>query len=166
MTLTIRSQSEYLSTTPHSDVQRMVVRREDIAALSEKDPGCVVFHIECLEFPKAIPEKHTSIGDLIAELSPDQSFASALRNARPLVADLLYPNDRSVKTLRLKRGLTQSELAVRTGTSQSHIARIEQGKCSVQHETMLKLCGALGVDMNTLSEALGAPPTAADEFDQ
>jgi transcriptional regulator with XRE-family HTH domain len=51
-------------------------------------------------------------------------------------------------------------LATRIGTSQPHLARMENGQGNVMRETMHRLCNALRVDMNTLDKAMQA--SAAD----
>jgi transcriptional regulator with XRE-family HTH domain len=59
-----------------------------------------------------------------------------------------------VRALRLRRGWSQSQLAEAIKTSQSHIARIERGTENVTIQTCRRLCAALGIDMNTLDQAL------------
>jgi transcriptional regulator with XRE-family HTH domain len=60
----------------------------------------------------------------------------------------------TVKTLRLRRGWSQTQLAEAIGSSQSHVARIERGRENLSIQTCRRLCEALGVDMNTLDAAL------------
>ena len=76
--------------------------------------------------------------------------------ARDWVASTLYPGRATLRTLRLAAGLTQTMLATRIGTSQPHLARMENGQGNVMRETMHRLCAALRVDMNTLDEAMQA----------
>jgi transcriptional regulator with XRE-family HTH domain len=58
-----------------------------------------------------------------------------------------------VKTLREKAGLSQLELAIKTGLSLSLIAQIEQGKkADPRMSTLQALAEALGVDCNALTE--------------
>lgn len=58
--------------------------------------------------------------------------------------ELEYQVARQIVALRLKRGLTQKELARRVGTTQSTIARIESGSQNLSLRTITKLAKALG----------------------
>ena len=44
-----------------------------------------------------------------------------------------------IKELRIQEGLTQEELADKTGTKKSYISRIERGKSDIQMTTYYKL---------------------------
>jgi transcriptional regulator with XRE-family HTH domain len=52
-----------------------------------------------------------------------------------------------LKTLRKEKGLSQEELAERSGLNRPYISGIEQGKRNVSLEVMEKLAEALGVEM-------------------
>lgn len=54
-----------------------------------------------------------------------------------------------IRQLRAERGMSQMELAERTGLVQCHIVRIEQGRYSVGFDTLQAIAKALGctVDM-------------------
>lgn len=54
---------------------------------------------------------------------------------------------RKIHALREKAGLSQVELADRTGLPQSHISRLENGKHSPSRYTLEKLAEAMGVDV-------------------
>ena len=53
-----------------------------------------------------------------------------------------------VKTIRVGMGLTQSELAARSGIPQSHVSRIENGVHSPSRKTLEKLAAALEVPLS------------------
>ncbi|UNQ72593.1 CBS domain-containing protein [Infirmifilum sp. NZ] len=53
------------------------------------------------------------------------------------------PSPEELRLLRLKAGLTQSEVAKRAGVSQSLIARIESGKVNPRVSTLLRIYRAL-----------------------
>ncbi|RLE59741.1 MAG: transcriptional regulator [Thermoprotei archaeon] len=53
------------------------------------------------------------------------------------------PSPEELKMLRIKAGLTQTELARRAGVSQSLIARIERGKVNPRVSTLVKIYRAL-----------------------
>ena len=89
------------------------------------------------------------------EWEQDEEWHAAMAEARHWVAEQFYAEDgNTVRSLRLRKGWSQSRLAEALGTSQSHIARIERGTENLALETCRKLCNALGIDMNTLDLAL------------
>lgn len=71
------------------------------------------------------------------------------------MADALYGEEEdTMKTLRLKRGLTQVKLAAAMDTSQAQIAKIESGRHDPSMTTCRKLSKALGVSLDSISAAL------------
>ena len=52
-----------------------------------------------------------------------------------------------IRASRLRRGISQAELARRAGTSQSAVARIEAGRTSPTVETLERLAAALGLQL-------------------
>jgi len=93
---------------------------------------------------------------------------------RPLIADLLsYPMDsgRTLRLARRRRGLTQRQLAARSGVPQSAIARIESGRVTPRVDSLdrlLRFCGetlesrparGVGVDRSLIREMLRLSPT-------
>ena len=58
----------------------------------------------------------------------------------------------NLKEIRLARGMTQEELAKKTGVSQSQIARYENGDCEPTLDTLRKLSKELNC---TLDELIG-----------
>ena len=102
-----------------------------------------------------VPENYLSIDDLVSEFESDEETSVALERGRRWVADAFYDdNGDTVRTLRLRKGWSQTQLAVALATSQSHVARIERGTENIYIATCRKLCKALEVDMNTLDESL------------
>lgn len=49
--------------------------------------------------------------------------------------------------LRRSRGLSQTEVAARMGTSQSALARLESGQADVRVSTLARYAAALGADL-------------------
>ena len=49
----------------------------------------------------------------------------------------------TIKTIRLRKGLTQKQLAVRLGVIQQHISRIESGQENVTFDTLYNIAKAL-----------------------
>lgn len=52
---------------------------------------------------------------------------------------------RTIAEARLERGLTQADLAKRTGIDRTYLARLEAGHSTVQVDRILDLLGTLGV---------------------
>lgn len=92
---------------------------------------------------------------MAAEWEQDPKGHAALEEGRQWVADAFYGEDgNTVRTLRLRKGWSQTRLAEELSTSQSHVARIERGTENLTIETCRKLSRALGIDLNTLDQAL------------
>jgi len=126
-------------------------------------PPCVIFQLEDYANPKfEAPSNHTAINDLVGTWSKNEQRRAALEQARQWVADSFHGEDGdTVRTLRLRKGWSQTQLATALGTSQSHVARIERGTENLAIETCRRLCVALGINMNTLDEALRRQETLA-----
>lgn len=60
-----------------------------------------------------------------------------------------------IMNLRKKAGLTQEELAWRTGLSRSQISRIERGLCITSEETLRKIEDGLGLSSYYLNQVRG-----------
>jgi DNA-binding XRE family transcriptional regulator len=95
-----------------------------------------------------------TIEQVIARSESTPFRAERLRQARKRLAQRLYGEDLTLKSLRMRAGLSQAKVAEMIGTSQSHIARVESGSDALMIDTCRKLCHALNVDMNTLDKAL------------
>lgn len=117
---------------------------------------CQFFAFEAYIEPRPqAPAKHSTIGQLAAEWEQDAKGRAALEEGRQWVADAFYGEDGdTVRTLRLRKGWSQTRLAEALETSQSHVARIERGTENLTIETCRKLSRTLGVDLNTLDQAL------------
>ena len=64
---------------------------------------------------------------------------------------------------RSRRGLSQAALADKAGLAYLTVSRIERGKAgAVQAVTAYKLAGALGLDVEDLTRALGSLPVTRE----
>jgi len=117
---------------------------------------CQVFAFEAYTAPQPqAPTNHTSVGQLVTKWEQDAKGRAALEEGRQWVAGTFYGEDGdTVRTLRLRQGWSQARLAQELATSQSHIARVERGTENLTIETCRKLSRALGIDLNTLDQAL------------
>lgn len=116
---------------------------------------CEFFIFEDYKEPQELPDKHVSIQKLAADWEQDDRRRSALQEARAWVADTFYSDEGDTpRSLRLRKGWSQTRLADEIATSQSHIARIERGTENLAIQTCRRLAKALDVDLNTLDQAL------------
>jgi ribosome-binding protein aMBF1 (putative translation factor) len=77
--------------------------------------------------------------ELTKRKARDAAFAETLKTLHPENALL-----REMIAARVRKGLTQAELAQRMGTKQSGIARIESGRISPSIKTLRKLAEVTG----------------------
>jgi hypothetical protein len=66
-----------------------------------------------------------------------------------------------IRSVRLRRGLTQVELAVRAGTTQTAISRLERGDRSPSVETLRRLLVVMGEDLDLRTRRLSGQHDAA-----
>lgn len=99
-------------------------------------------------------EGFRDIDAIVADAEQNDEDRALLAEARQILAEKLYPGETSIRSLRLKAGLSQKSLADRMGTSQSHVARIEKNGESVELRTIVSLTRALGVDLCSVANAL------------
>lgn len=78
----------------------------------------------------------------IQESLKDSEFSSAW-----VENEFTYEVSRQLIALRLKRGMTQKDVARKAGTTQSVIARIENGEQNISIKTLTKLAEALKADI-------------------
>lgn len=102
----------------------------------------------------ALAGKHTDFDRLMDELESDPKNSQDLAEAGTWVARTFYPGDRTIRTARLEKGLSQKKLAVLLGTSQPHVATMEKGCVDLMMSTAIKLCAILEIEMNELPEML------------
>ncbi len=118
--------------------------------------GCVIFNYE--EFanpPIAIPPKYTAIADVVREFESTEQGRIAMEDARKWIGKTFHSEEgMTVRSMRLKMGWSQIQLARKLGTSQSHIARIERGSENLYIDTCRRLCDVFKIDMNMLNQAL------------
>ncbi|MGY0561670.1 helix-turn-helix domain-containing protein [Luteimonas sp. A277] len=123
---------------------------------SSAQESCQVFKFgDYVTTEASTPVRHTAIGDLVAKWEETPDRRAAIARARAWVADAFHADEgETLRTLRMKKGFSQQQLAVLVGTSQPHIARIEGGADNLAIDTCRRLSHALGVDLNTLDAAL------------
>ncbi len=142
------------SSGPMKSYERFIVQSGSTVETTSQT-RCQVYSFEAYIPSQAVPPpNYSSISKLEAEWEQENEGQS-IKEGRQWVADTFYSEDGdTVRTMRLRKGWSQAHLAEKLGTSQSHIARIEKGTENLHIETCRKLALALGVDLNTLNQAL------------
>lgn len=119
-----------------------------------------LFQIDASRPAQVIPKKFKSISELTTKFANSPERIAALEFARKSVIGDLYQEDgNTVKTYRLKQGISQAQLAEAIGTSQPHIARIERGTENITLDTCRRIAGVLKIDLNTLDDAIRTQQT-------
>jgi DNA-binding XRE family transcriptional regulator len=102
-----------------------------------------------------IPPGYRTLDSMVADLERDPKWRRELKSARSWMAEtVLAGKPVTLRTLRLQRGMSQAQLAEAIGTQQPYIARIETGSADLRLETCRRLAAAMGIDLNTLDQAL------------
>lgn len=134
--------ASYELTTTSADKQMIVAGGRSLGTATEPAP-CPVIEVALDE---KWPAGYRSIEDVVADAELDPSKKAAVEKARRWAASTLYGKEKSLRTLRLSKGLSQARLAQLMGTTQSQIARVENGEVDVQVSTLTRLADALQVD--------------------
>lgn len=97
----------------------------------------------------------TDIDDLVEGYEQDPEARKLLQEARQWLAGADAERGKPMRALRLRAGLSQANVAERIGTSQSHYARIENGKGgSVHLSTAMRIADVLQVSLPQVAELL------------
>lgn len=102
-----------------------------------------------------IPEDFADIDALVERREREPRGAERLARARERLEPRLQGRIGPLAALRLRKGWSQKQLAAAIGTSQPHIARIENGRDNVLLGTANDLARALGVSLEEINTALG-----------
>lgn len=95
--------------------------------------------------------EEVDIDDLVMSLQQIDGFGEEMVKARAWLAEDL-PKD--LTSLRLSRGLSQSQLATLVGQRQPNISAIESGSRKPDRETVRKIAAALDVAIEDIYDAL------------
>jgi DNA-binding XRE family transcriptional regulator len=107
-----------------------------------------------------LPDGFEDIDTAVAALEREPARHTALEEARRRLADRSPEKFSRLAVLRMRRGWSQKRLAEAIGTSQPHVARIENGRDNVLLATANELARELEVSLEEISEALGFGPRA------
>lgn len=102
-----------------------------------------------------IPDGFEDIDAIVEAREREEVGRAGLQRARVRLSQALRGRASPLAVLRLQRGWSQKQLAEAIGTSQPHIARIENGRDNVLLGTANQLALALGVSLEEINTALG-----------
>ena len=68
-----------------------------------------------------------------------------------------------IRSIRAEQELTQLELAIRIGVSQTHLSNIEHGRVQIRLKLLLRLANVLGRSLDDFLKPSSAPPVAASQ---
>ncbi|MFR0690212.1 helix-turn-helix domain-containing protein [Enterobacterales bacterium AE_CKDN230030158-1A_HGKHYDSX7] len=107
----------------------------------------------------ALSQSHNDFDALIAELEAEPESARELAEAGAWVAETFYAEEGdTIRTCRMRKGLSQAQLGKLLNTSQPQVAKIESGRVDLQHSTIIRLMDVLGVDANAMFEMIKNQP--------
>jgi DNA-binding XRE family transcriptional regulator len=149
----MQSQTEFFK--PTGTLALPVTKVGDMAVSVGATSAPVFFYAEVKLPAKSVKSVSVDIDDLVAEFqSKSATNAKAMSKGRQWVAETFYKDRPNLAQLRLKKGWSQLELAQKAFTSQSYVARLEQGKVDPQMSTVRKIAEALEVSIDVFAEAL------------
>jgi DNA-binding XRE family transcriptional regulator len=102
-----------------------------------------------------LPDGFEDIDTAVASLEREPARRAGLENARRRIAEKFPEKLSGLAALRMRHGWSQKQLAEAIGTSQPHIARIENGRDNVLLATANQLARALQVSLEQINAALG-----------
>lgn len=99
-------------------------------------------------------QRKDDIDSLFDEFKDDPEYKEGLVEAGSVLADSIYGEAVTLKSMRLRKGLTQSDLAMVIGIKQSALARLENDENQDPLlSTLEKLSNALGVSIDLVASA-------------
>jgi DNA-binding XRE family transcriptional regulator len=97
----------------------------------------------------------TKFSDFIQEVEAEARAEGAPAAAELQAFRAYFALAHDLRALRKERGLTQNELAARSGVAQSEISRIERGRGNPTHATLAILLAALGARLSVVRDGGG-----------
>jgi ribosome-binding protein aMBF1 (putative translation factor) len=113
-----------------------------------KPGNIIVVQIAEWETPNfGLPPRTSPLDKVVAQYETDPKRRTALHKARAqLAGSLSQSKQKTLRTYRLEKGLSQAALALEIGSTQAQIARIESGKQDVQIGTVVRFAEAIGLN--------------------
>jgi ribosome-binding protein aMBF1 (putative translation factor) len=111
--------------------------------------------IETAVLPIPLAQKNAAFAKLMNRLNSAEEHKAGMAEARTWIAEkVLADEGDTIRTLRLKKGLNQTQFASLLGTTQAQVARIEKGNTDPQRSTCKKLREVLEISADKLEEIM------------
>lgn len=81
-----------------------------------------------------------------------EEYAQKYRKVKGKPASLFYKIGRTIREARIQKGMTQKDLALKTGMKQPDISKIEEGKKNITLKVLNRLCEVLDIRRIDLSD--------------
>jgi DNA-binding XRE family transcriptional regulator len=138
-----------------------IIDTESVPRAPETKPADIVQWESCFRAQDVpLPDGFEDIDTAVASLEREPARHTALEEARRRLADRSPEKFSKLAALRMRRGWSQKRLAEAIGTSQPHVARIENGRDNVLLATANELARALDISLEEINDALGFGPRA------
>ena len=145
----MRSRSESSLLTEASSFLKVVRATSDSTSA-----GSNVIAVTVAQFDPPQRDDWRDIGDFVERWERDPRKAAALARARQELAHELMPQAGSLAELRLRKGLSQAQLAARLDMAQPNISRLEAGATDPLLSTITRLATALDTPVESVIAAL------------
>jgi helix-turn-helix protein len=134
-----------MSTTTSADKQFVDELRPGSVTVSRLCPVIEINHWKVSR--TELPEGFAPLDTVVGKYEADPKRKAALDKARKWLAKSFASTEsESLRVLRLRKGLSQADVASRAKTTQAQIARIESGQQDVQVGSLVRIAGALGIE--------------------
>ncbi|WP_209008690.1 helix-turn-helix transcriptional regulator [Pseudomonas eucalypticola] len=148
MNLATKSQFALQDRTQLSTTEQSTIAQAGSSAFT-------VTAIEVKLVSSSLATAHTDFDDFMTELEADSSNSDSFIKAGNWIAETFYGEDGlTLKTARLRRGLSQKQLAEMTGLTQPYISTIEKNGADVLLSTANKICIALDIPLENLTSMM------------
>ena len=104
------------------------------------------------------PDEITEIFQTIEEILSQRKIALTKMDFEAETSDGNWKTfvSKTIREQRRAAGITQAELAEKSGLLQSHISRLENGQYSATRITLVKIAKALGIPLSKLDPSAGS----------
>lgn len=114
-----------------------------------------------------VPEGYTSAQNRSTRLARDERKSAAIARARQRMGDWYEQaqiDGKGLVALRLKAGLSQTELAKRLNMQQPNLSRLEKGLVDPKLSTIKELAIVLGLDLGVVANAVSSMNSSNEEI--
>jgi DNA-binding XRE family transcriptional regulator len=144
-----------LATTSQSGFEPRSTRFNQPAETSTSPSLAPLYELRVPELKIELPDGYARIREYVAGQETNPEMAAEIRAARATLAAVIQTKDNkaTLRSMRLSRGMSQTQLAAKVGTSQSQVARIETGNQDPTIATLARFAVALEASIGEVAEA-------------